>query len=623
MIILAEYNIPSATVWIKKTAMSIALQCPHCLETFASGRQLRQHFAAASACGSNKQRVRQKRERPDQKKSELHDDAVVDGNSPAMADQVVQRGSKSARSSRLKEEDARVAASTSLSAGPVAGTSSTDLSVQSKELDKLIGWGDTATRTLLNDVKAATIEHHNERASKFSAWLEEKLRAVGVTDSSTLEEISSAVATEMQPWQGLQTTAAEQRVRKQLYPHIQPIRRSLIKPDGKSKYATEADGEQRFVYDMPVEEHVQQRWNLRPQEFSRSREYLRQQQQRQQHAIVDDNWLVDDYYSSLNGLAHPHLGKSNSYLGACVVACAAAAAADTTHCGQQFMCIAGFASYGDGIDAVKNALGIFAGSKSVVVFMSVLLFLPPVERLQLHNLHVSTVAYASDCKTYGYEMVLSGNPADLECTSIGGSMRRLELGCEFNTDEGVVVLTGGLVALKGDNPMVSGLLATKESFGDTVKSPCDQCMVKGAEYNDLDLNKSFLDSSDPPCELKTSTWYAERIAEVNAFKGSVAARDKKAAEYGLNLNTDGSACMHTGYHSIPHLKDVCYDYRSVEIAHDGLLGAWPQQVYQNLFFYTRDKSNANYFGLEALQARFSEYNWRGASRCASKFHGGH
>jgi hypothetical protein len=279
-----------------------------------------------------------------------------------------------------------------------------------------------------------------------------------------------------------------------------------------------------------------------------------------------------------------------------------------------FSCVAGFSSYGDGVDIVKNALGIFAGTRSVVVFILILLCLPPVERLQMQNLHVATIAYSSDCKSFGYSEVLGGNPADLECTSIGGSMRRFVKGIDFQTSEGIVTMTGGIVDVKGDNPQVNAFLATKEGFGENVKSPCDQCMVPGHGFNDTDLNKSFMDRNNPPCEVKTSQWYADKIAVINAFKGSKAAREKEAAKYGLNLNTTQTACMNTAYHNVPHFNEVCYDMRSVEIAHDDLLGSWPQQVYMNLFFYTRDKSNPNYFGLTALQERQKAYDWKGASR---------
>jgi hypothetical protein len=224
-----------------------------------------------------------------------------------------QARSKSARS-RLQATDTTTALSASTSAVPSASTLDNDQAMQSLELDRLIHWGEKGTRTLLNDMKAATIEHHNRRASKFAAWLEQKLRANGVTEVSTLEEITGAVHQQLQPWQGLETAAAENRKRLEFYPHIKPVRRDLKLRMGKAKHAAAAKGG-RFVYDMPVEDHLQQRWSLRPHEFQRTKEYLQQQVHKQANAVVDDNWLVDDYYTALNGLSHPRLGKSDSFIG--------------------------------------------------------------------------------------------------------------------------------------------------------------------------------------------------------------------------------------------------------------------------------------------------------------------
>jgi hypothetical protein len=49
--------------------------------------------------------------------------------------------------------------------------------------------------------------------------------------------------------------------------------------------------------------------------------------------------------------------------------------------------------YGDGIDCMKNALGLFAGKKKVVVFILEKLYMSPTERQRMHNLHVATVAF--------------------------------------------------------------------------------------------------------------------------------------------------------------------------------------------------------------------------------------
>jgi hypothetical protein len=62
------------------------------------------------------------------------------------------------------------------------------------------------------------------------------------------------------------------------------------------------------------------------------------------------------------------------------------------------------------------------------------------------------------------------------------------------------------------------------------------------------------------------------------------------------------------------MKDNATLNISAEIAHDELLGNWPQQCYLTLFFYTRDTRNPNYFGLEKLQHRYDEYGWKGCSK---------
>ena len=159
--------------------------------------------------------------------------------------------------------------------------------------------------------------------------------------------------------------------------------------------------------------------------------------------------------------------------------------------------LAGFIGYADGVDIVKNALGLFAGKRSIVVFILCMLALPAAERLQMHNLHVATVAFASDCKEFGYCEVYGGDPLDAQYTSVGGSMRRYRQGITHNTPDGLRKFTGGLENIKGDNPQVSALLSLKEAFNDTVFSPCKQCMVRGEQFLNVDLQKSYLDKDTP------------------------------------------------------------------------------------------------------------------------------
>jgi hypothetical protein len=581
----------------------MAVVCSKCGEEFMDGTSLRRHNVVVH--GRQRERRAEKRQLPPE---DMASSACLHLEQP-----VVQHASKSARSARDMETERHAdtcAASTSTAMKPA------DEDLQEEEIGRLVYWEEKMARSTLDDVKKATVELAHMRAVHLCGWLEERLLAAGVTDTSTLEEITAEICKHSQPWQGMESEKKEKQVRAVHFPHIQPKRRQLLLRQGKTKYAKTA-GQDQFCYDLPVEERLQQLLLQRPEEYHRCREFLRQQKQKQEDAVVDGDWIVDDYYTALHGLAHPRLGKSDSHLGA------TPPTHTHRHCTKFLTCgIIGFASYGDGIDVVKNALGIFANHKSVVVFILVFLFLPPAERLQLHNLHIATVALSCDCKAFGYDVVVGGNPADLECTSMGGSMRRFDLGVTLHTpdpQEPIWEVTGEIYAVKGDNPQVSALLATKESFGSGVKSPCDQCYVGGESMNDVDWNKSFVTPQNTPFEVKTSKKNAAHVAEINSFTGSNAARDKLAQKYGMNLSASQQTAMHTAYHTVPHFKDACHDARTVEVAHDGLLGTWPQQVHMNLFFYTRDKSNPNYFGLERLQRQYSAYDWKGANRCEQAF----
>ena len=92
---------------------------------------------------------------------------------------------------------------------------------------------------------------------------------------------------------------------------------------------------------------------------------------------------------------------------------------------------------------------------------------------------------------------------------------------------------------------------------------------------------------------------------------------KLSQETGVNLDTRGFSALPHAYAQVPYVDQHMMDFVSIEAAHDELLGNWPQQVYCNCFFYCRDTKNPNYFGLEALKARYDEYDFKGMSRWAS------
>ena len=89
---------------------------------------------------------------------------------------------------------------------------------------------------------------------------------------------------------------------------------------------------------------------------------------------------------------------------------------------------------------------------------------------------------------------------------------------------------------------------------------------------------------------------------------------KVAQQYGLILNKHGNGVLLHFASNIPGLRDRVMDTVILDIAHDALLGNWPLQVYGTLFHYCRDTSNPNYFGQQALDDRYEEFDWTGVMR---------
>ena len=270
----------------------------------------------------------------------------------------------------------------------------------------------------------------------------------------------------------------------------------------------------------------------------------------------------------------------------------------------------GHIHYSDGVDVVRNALSIFAGKKSIVVHILVRLYLPPADRQRMENLSICTVSFSSDCKAYGHNQVVGGDPTDPHCTSIGGSMRRLEDGLKLQTPEGKLLFTGGLVGLKGDNPDMSGRLAMKESMSSTTKQPCKQCMALSTQLTKVDLNKSFLDHTNPPFPIRTTQLLEQHIRIVAASRTP----EKQSQIFGLQLASNGKTVMEHAYMNVPSLKARLMEGVGVEIAHDELLENWPQQCYLCWFFWIRDTTNPNHFTYEAFSNRWDEYPFRQVAR---------
>ena len=140
-----------------------------------------------------------------------------------------------------------------------------------------------------------------------------------------------------------------------------------------------------------------------------------------------------------------------------------------------------FILYYDGL-GTTNALGAFAHTHNMGLFYYALVNLEPSIRMALPYIQLVTVAYESDIKHFGPELVVSG-PIDEDPetgTSFGAAMRRL--GREQGIELQVPCSTGGyepqkfrgwLLLIAADHPAAAKLLTYKESVA--AKRPCREC----------------------------------------------------------------------------------------------------------------------------------------------------
>ena len=286
--------------------------CAYCNEAFSTADGRRKHimYAHTSISKNQKKMLRLSQRQPTAE--HLAEVGAESGEEALLLHQSTSATERQRHRERQEQQLCSTVAGPSSSSTTEQTQLATDLQIA--ELDMLVAWDEKLSRTQLNAVKAGTTELNERRADAPSRWLEEKLRLQGVTEHSTLEEITAEVHRQLTPWQGLATEGAEKAQRMKHYPSVIPQKRMLRNRLGRSSHASKgADG--KFVYDMPVEQRVQQDFIQQPHSYSRCKTFLKDMQQKQASAVVNDDWIVDDYYTALNGLRHPHLGKSDSYFG--------------------------------------------------------------------------------------------------------------------------------------------------------------------------------------------------------------------------------------------------------------------------------------------------------------------
>ena len=219
-----------------------------------------------------------------------------------------------------------------------------------------------------------------------------------------------------------------------------------------------------------------------------------------------------------------------------------------------------------------------------------------------------------DCKKFGYAQVIGGDPTNNKCTSIGGSMRRYHAGVELQTPDGLQKFKGGIYGSKADNPQHSNFLSTMETA--TATAPCKQCLVLLKEYLRLNLDKSYIDTDDPPVIQRTSEVYKQQVKVIGESTNATR-RKLLAQQQGYSLTDDETkVTFHYATH-LPGGDDMVMDNVGVDVAHDELLGSWPLQCYLQMFFMVRDKENPNFLGKDGLlllNGRWVGYGWKGSLR---------
>jgi hypothetical protein len=219
--------------------------------------------------------------------------------------------------------------------------------LQKLELQSCMQWRKKATDSVVNTIKGDFVAHNQLREEQLLELVAAHIRSVleghQVFEPVDHEELKVVLQMGMKTFSGVSTEAQENKLRSQEYPHVQPIKRILR--------AGTSELPELSCYDVPVDKQVLLQWKTQPHCMQKQLRFLQEkvEQQRAVQQMIKDcdngqpDWEIDDVYTAINGLRHPHLGKSEHWMG--------------------------FNFYADGIDVV-NAIGVWAGKHKVVVMLA-------------------------------------------------------------------------------------------------------------------------------------------------------------------------------------------------------------------------------------------------------------
>ena len=373
---------------------------------------------------------------------------------------------------------------------------------------------------------------------------------------------------------GIETVAKEDsRMRASLAPVV-PVRRQFIDtPDAHGKATGSRTGD--FCYDMPFDKELADMLNKDDDLLQKLRS-------------ASDSWAAEG----------PSPGETR-----------------TIYCdipdGEVMRTHPGLTVAQEGSDAslavilyyddleVCNPLGAFHGIHKLGMFYWALVNIEPESRMAFHNMHLMTVALASDINYYGIKQTVSGLPGD---TSFGSAMTALDQGMDITLSNGTAVrLHGWCILLSADFPAAALCCGFKQSTSAAHFCRGCDCDKKEDVYP---CPNSFLEANsdlEAAHLLRTHDEYLDQYAEFQA-KPTAKARKAFLTSIGLNTFTDHA------FTRVPHF-DVCR-YVPFDFMHCEAEGTLKAELAHMLYHFIRQRPGWG-FTLEAVNRRMRQYAWPG------------
>ena len=237
---------------------------------------------------------------------------------------------------------------------------------------------------------------------------------------------------------GIETSAKEETVLRRAVKPVKPQKRLLVdRPDKDGKATGPRRGD--FVYDVPVIAELEAMLANNPQ-LQAQLKAASDKWAETRPAPGDSTTVYADIADGAIMREHPGLGV----------------AADRSDGSTRLA----FILYYDDLEVV-NPLGAFHGTHKLGMFYWALVNCDQSTRMAFHNLHLATIALATDIDYYGIEQVVSGLEGD---SSFGSSMTLLDQGVNIAiSSSAAAFVRGWCVCLSADFPAAALCCGFKRS----------------------------------------------------------------------------------------------------------------------------------------------------------------